>query len=491
MTTDAEPIPTDPAWHQAAERAMVRHVEGLVEAGTVKLPTTGGMRRVRETTPKIERSDRSAELKRAMADAGRPDFELQRRMPAGERLDVALTAKVWGLFRKNVGRLAVACVSPTADLLRGDAASPLSRAEVDRLVADLAPSGKVPATVVVVSTAGFAPDARSAASTSDGRTVILAAPHAAGGWAVHADAASPGLAAALNPEPDTERRRRVLDALDAFRVDLLTGGVSAERIAAKTRLPGDLVERELKAHARATPGLSAREVDGRLVLYRDATTAPASDRVAGGVSSQGVMTMPIGDAVRQIFSMKARPERKIALLSERRAALSTQRESAYDDLAALEGREAELRGQFAAAPGELAKRRVTGQLLALRKDVGRRQQVVAVLDQQMNVVATHLHHLELVRQGTPTKLPGSDDLAADAAEAEEVLASLQADSEMADALSGVSAGGVSDEEAALYDELQAEASAATPPESTARPASRESESPRLAAPERRRAEPLT
>jgi TolA-binding protein len=99
---------------------------------------------------------------------------------------------------------------------------------------------------------------------------------------------------------------------------------------------------------------------------------------------------------------------------------------------------------------------VTGQLLQLRKDIERRQQLITVLNQQVNIVSTHLHNLELVHQGHSAKLPNSEEVASDAAKAEEMLAGLEADAELAGSIGAVSNTGMSAEEQALYDELERE-----------------------------------
>jgi hypothetical protein len=159
------------------------------------------------------------------------------------------------------------------------------------------------------------------------------------------------------------------------------------------------------------------------------------------------------DSVKALFGHKGETEKKIALLAERRAALSQQRDRGYEDMGALEKREADLRAEFNAATGDLSRRRVTSQLLQLRKDIERRQQLLSVLNQQINVVGTHLHNLQLVQQGSHASLPDSDELASDAAAAEDVLAKLEADNELADSVSSGVHGGLSAEEQALYEEL--------------------------------------
>jgi hypothetical protein len=120
-----------------------------------------------------------------------------------------------------------------------------------------------------------------------------------------------------------------------------------------------------------------------------------------------------------------------------------------------------LKTQFKDSNSGLTRRRITSQLVQLRKDIERRQQMLSVLNQQINIVGTHLHNLELSQQGEAAKLPDSEELAADAAKAEEVLAQLQADSELAESVGGVAMSGMSTEEQALYEELEREAGGPT------------------------------
>ena len=171
--------------------------------------------------------------------------------------------------------------------------------------------------------------------------------------------------------------------------------------------------------------------------------------------------MPMIDKIRALFARRGETEKKIAFLSERRAALGQQRDRAYEEIASLETKDGELREQFKSAGPELVKRRITSQLLQLRKDMERRQQLLGVLNQQMNVVSTHLHNLELVQQGETAKLPDSEEMATDAAAAEEMLATLQESSEMAATVGGVASSGMSDEEQALYEELLRDTGAPT------------------------------
>ena len=170
--------------------------------------------------------------------------------------------------------------------------------------------------------------------------------------------------------------------------------------------------------------------------------------------------MPLLDSLRSLFGRKGENEKKIAFLAERRAALSQQRDRAYEEMGALEQQEAGLRQQFKDAAGALTKRRVTSQLLQLRKDVERRQQLLTVLNQQINVVSTHLHSLELVQQGRSAQLPDAEEMTADAVKAEEMLAELEAGNELAGSTGSIAAGGMTDEEQALFEELERESGGA-------------------------------
>ena len=174
--------------------------------------------------------------------------------------------------------------------------------------------------------------------------------------------------------------------------------------------------------------------------------------------------MPLIERVKALFARKGDSEKKIAFLSERRAALSQQRDRAYEEMSVLEQQEAGLKEQFKNSASAIGKKRITSQLLQLRKDLERRQQLLSVLNQQVNVVSTHLHNLELVQQGQVASLPNTDEMTADAVKAEEVLAELEASAELAGSVGAVGAAGMTPEEQALFDELERESATPAPAE---------------------------
>jgi hypothetical protein len=443
---------TDPAVHRQREQALIQHVERLLEDERLRLDTTLGRRPITAFTRDVSRTDRSVELKRMMSEMNLPDRDLQSRMPVGEVVEVTLSQKKMLVLRSTVGRLRVVCVSPTRALLRGDEPQPMTPTEINKLLSQMPPAlGGAPTTVVLLSTSGFTMEAHELADRRADRTVILIEPNEAGGWTITGPVETKALSDLFDPEGEDQKRQRVREVIEESKVDLLTSGVNADKLIAKTHLPVQVVEAELKTYAKNNPGLVAKRLDGRVVLFREGT-APVS---GAAVAAPGA-AMPLIERVKALFSRKGDSEKKIAFLSERRAALSQQRDRAYEEMTVLEHQESGLKEQFKNSQSTIGKKRITSQLLQLRKDLERRQQLLSVLNQQVNVVSTHLHNLELVQQGQVASLPNTDEMTADAVKAEEVLAELEASSELAGSVGSIGAAGMTPEEQALFEELERE-----------------------------------
>ncbi len=440
---------TDPSWHRAREREFLDHAEKLLQDDRLRLETMRGRKPVTLMLRKVTKADRGGDLKRMMSEMGKRDRELQDRMPIGESIDVELLHKWLWVLKSTVGRLRVISIPPTSDLLRDKAPKPLDIQNYGALVNVPARPGHspVPETVVIFSSSGFAPDMLEM-SRAPGSHLILVEPNDSGGFNVSASLGLNDIAGLFDPEQEQQKRQRVTDAIAAQAGDLTGSGIAVDRLAKQTELPMQLVEGALKSYAREHAGLVAKKLDGRLVLFRESSTG--TGETAGGPS------MPMIDRIRALFGGRGENEKKIAFLSERRTALSQQRDRAYEEISTLEGKDGGLREQFQKSTNELVKRRVTSQLLQLRKDMERRQQLLGVLNQQINVVSTHLHNLELVQQGSTAKLPNSEEMADDAAKAEEMLADLEASGDLASSVSAIGTMGMNDEEQALYDELQQE-----------------------------------
>ena len=432
---------------------MIEHVNRLLDDDRLRIDTTRGRRAVKDFIKDVNASDRGTDMKRTMSDMDKPDRTLQSQMPLGETVEVVLSQKKWGLFKKPVGRLHVMCVSPTRDLVAGNSPGPMSKGDLTKVISSVpaGPAG-VPSTVVIVATAGIALEARELADRGPDRTVIIAEPTDAGGWHVSGPTETKSLVDLFDPEPDDDKRRRIVEEIEAPATDLGGAGIATDKLAGKLGLALPFVEAELKAYAKSKPGLVAKRLDGRLVLFREGSTPSGTGTMAVGGSG-----MPLIDRMKSLFARKGETEKKIAFLAERRAALSQQRDRAYEEMHAVEEKETTLRAQFKTASTEATKRRLTSQLLQLHKELDRRQQMVGVFNSQIDVVSTHLHNLELVHQGKSAKLPDSDEITDDAVKAEEMLAELQASTEAAGSAMSTIGAGLSDEEQALYDELTRDA----------------------------------
>jgi len=424
-------------------------VESLLTDSRLRIDTASGNRSVAGFEKTARRNDRATDLQRLMSQLNVPDRELRNRMPVGESLEVDFYRRKLILFRSVIGRLVVKCISPTQQLLLGQDPAPAGVDDVKRAVSEVPPAANgSPVTIVVVSTSGFTGPAHDRVDRSLERTVILVEPNDAGGWTVHGPAESRVLNELLDPELDDSKRARLRQIIEEDKVNLLTTGIAADKLSTRSQLSPQLVEAELRAYAKENPGHVAKRIDGRIVLFREGS-APTSGAVGGG-------DMPIIDKIKNLFARKGETEKKIELLSEQRAAIAQQLDRAYEEIGAFENKESHLKGEFKASTSELTKRRVASQMVQLRKDIERRQQLLGVLNQRLSVISTHLHNLELVRQGEGQKMPDTEEIAGDAAAAEEMLAELQANTELAESVSSVSSAGMSAEEQALYEELTKE-----------------------------------
>jgi len=444
----------DPSTHRAREAQFIQHVESLLADSRLRVDTVSGNRSVAAFEKTTRKQDRATDLQRLMSQLNIPDRELRNRMPVGETLEVEFFRRKLILFKSIVGRLVVKCISPTESILKGQEPAPANADDVKRAVSEVPPSvNRSPVTIIVVSTSGFTLNAHDRVDRSLERTVILVEPNDAGGWTVHGPTETRVLNELLDPEADDSKKARLRQIIEEDKINLLTSGIAADKLANRSQLSLQLVEAELRSFAKETPGHVAKRIDGRIVLFREGS-APTSGAVGGG-------DMPIIDRIKSLFARKGETEKKIEVLSEQRAAIAQQLENAYEEIGAFEQKEVSLKDEFKSSTSELTKRRATSQLLQLRKEIERRQQLLSVLNQRQNVISTHLHNLELVRQGEGSRMPDTEEIASDAAAAEEMLAELQASSEVAESVANVSSAGLSAEEQTLYEELTKESSPAT------------------------------
>lgn len=427
---------------------MAGHFRQLLVEKRFVVDTTDGRKPVTLFEQTLAEMDQSVGVKRQMIELGSSDHALQRKLPVGLVMDVTLKNKHMVIFEKTFAHIRFQSVPPTTPLIRGEEVSPLTDREVRAALASLPPpiseggKQKVPITIVLCSSAGFTKDAQLLADRLSERTLILVEPNEAGGWNVHGTPETRAVLDLIDPEAAEAKRKRIREAIAASEFELGRSGIAAEKLATQTQLPLSKVEEEFKKVAAEKRGLTAKRMDGHLVLYRE----------SGKPVNSGVGRMPILDKFRSIFASSN--EKKIAFLAERRTQIAQQLDRVNEEVVGLEQHEASLREQFKTNESAIVRKRLTTQLVQLRKEIDRKAQLSTMLGQQANVVAAHLHTIELIQQGQGVKLPSGDELAEDAAKAEEVLAEVQADAELASELVGTTIrNGMNSEEAAMYDEL--------------------------------------
>src|SRR5436190_741729 len=311
---------SDPSVHRAREQQLVEHVVHLLEDPRLRLDTVNGNRAItslRWFSP--NRFNRDTDVHRTMAEMHVHDRGIRDRMPLGEQVDVTFWQRKMLLFKQIVGRMRVVCVSPTRTLLAGEEPRPMTKSDITKTLSELPPAlARVPTTVVLLSTSGFTIEAREAASRGPERTLVLVEPNDAGGWSVYGPPETKSLVDLFDPEADEEKRQRIHKLIDEMRVDLLTAGIATDKLAAKAQLPLQLIEAELKSYAKSNPGLVAKRLDGRVVLFREGSSAS----IAGPQSSGGGDNMPLINRIKSLFARKGETEKKIAVLSEQKTAFA-------------------------------------------------------------------------------------------------------------------------------------------------------------------------
>lgn len=467
---------------------MLDRFAKLLDNPQFVVETSDGPTVVADADRTMRASDRAVDVKRQMMALGNFDRTLQNKLPTSGSMEVTLSGKRFGLISRTIGQLRLISLPPTEALIKEEEPLPLTLAQVEKALASVPPAlPGVPLTTVVFSSGGFSPDAIAQSKLkAAGKQLVLVECNDAGGWTVHAPSELMPSFGLLDPEDDAGKTQRIQEEIAAQEVDLSQGGVSAEKLATRLKLPLDTVEAAFQQIASdGATGLAAKRFDGRLVLYRETSVI--------GADSAGGSDMPLMDKIRGFFGMKDPNAKKLAFLSERRVQIAQQQEKMQEEMAALEKRESELKEKFQKDESPVIRKRVTTQMLQLRKDIDRKMQMLQMLNQQANVVSAHLHSIEMIKQGQSVKLPDSESMSEDAEEAEKLLAQLQADSEMADELSTASVSSMSDEEQALFDELMASTGtkepAKEPAAKTATPANTTEPAKQTTEPQKTPAEP--
>src|SRR6476661_8402121 len=114
----------DPAFHRSAQQRFVAHVQRLLEDPQLMIDTNSGLAPVTSLIRNVTPSDDTKSVKLKMIELGLSDRDLQRQMPPGLKLDIALIHGSMFGGRSAVGNIRVLCLTPTEALLKGQSPMP-------------------------------------------------------------------------------------------------------------------------------------------------------------------------------------------------------------------------------------------------------------------------------------------------------------------------------------------------------------------------------
>ncbi|MFQ6048545.1 MAG: hypothetical protein ACE5K7_04200, partial [Phycisphaerae bacterium] len=321
-----------------------------------------------------------------------------------------------------------------------------------------------PHVVAVCSPTGFTDEAKRARLELPNAVLVLVEPTGPGTWRTIDPTGRAGqeLSELFDPEDLSQKLARVRQEMASRSAELLSSGLSARATARRLGLQPAVVQRAFREAAQQDPELRLSGQADDLLLLRGASA-----------SRQESASMSMVDRIKQLFSRHGDEVKKINLLAERRASLAQRRDRIFEDIGQLEAREAELRQQGIRSDSPLVRRRLAAQLAQLRREIARQNTTAGMLNQQIEIISTHIHNLTLIRQGQAASLPTAEQLTADAVRAEELLEQLRADSELVSSLEGgVAETALTAEESRILKEFEeaakaqaAEAAAAEPPAS--------------------------
>ncbi len=406
--------------------------------------------------------DEADKLKSLLAAGGKYDRQLLKRLPRNRRVELYGYRRRWWLpGKKRVSVTIASVISPLQELIDNPDQSslpPAGLAQLTEHVRHLVTDTKCYHLIAVCSTAGFTDEAKRARLELPNAAVVLVEPDTPGTWRIIDTTGQAGrLAGLFDPENISQKLARVRSHIAAGSAELLSSGLSVSAVAGRLNLPPQLIDRAFQQAARQDPQLHVTKQAGETILFR------------GVATNQETAPMSMIDRIRQLFSREGDEAKKINMLTERRTALAQRRDSIYQDIAQLENKEAELKQEGVDNASVVVRRRLAAQLAQLRRDIGRHNTTANMLNQQINIINTHIHNLTLIQQGQAASLPTSEELTADAVRAEEMVEQLRADAELVSSLeTDVAETVMSDEEKQILEEfaqaaqVQAETAAAEP-----------------------------
>lgn len=421
-------------------------VQGRLPADEVAVePTPEGIDAVRAALSRLEVYDRAAVEKLAGTRSLQMLFRKRR---------------LAGLFRSTVSRVRVRVLASVEALLNNETPSPVGREQVLDALASygVLPRRDKPTGVILASATGFTAEARSLVEASRQPTLILMGGREDGGWDVTMPPAvrSTPWARLFELESQDERLRRLLYHLDQNASLVDSRGLSTSVLAEKLGLSPAETEELIRRACRSEPRLMTVVHEGRTHICR---TPLAEEGNA----------MSIWSRIRKLLRLKPTTAERVRELTGQRVKIEQDRFELDQKVNALEADERQLIQQGATAGSDAERKQVAGKLMRARRELRRHRAQAQLYTQQIDIIGTHLHHLTLAEKGKRLELPKAEDLTREAAQAEQVVAELAANADLAASIEVTGETPMmAEEEAAILEEFkQVAASQAVAPEAPA------------------------
>lgn len=432
--------------NQVRERARALLRSGSKADGLLTEPTPEGLDAVRAELGRLRVYDR----------------DVLERLAGTRSLQLTYMRNVLGgLFRRPVQRIRVRTLAPVEALLNDQPVGPASREDVLDALAQyqVLPRRARPDVVVLASATGFSPEARRLVDSTDSPRLVLLGGRADGGWdaAVAPQLRRTPWAKLAELESRDDRLKRLLYHLEKNALVVDTRGVStrelSEQLGLSTSETQDLIRRACRADAR----LFTISEGGELHLCRSPLAEEGN-------------TMSMLSRIRRWLRLKPTAAEQVRELTAQRARIERERYAIDQKTDGLEAQERDLLRQGAAARSDAERKQLAGKLVRVRRELGRVRSQSQVLTNQIDIIGTQIHHVTLKEQGRRVALPSAEELTREAASAEQVMAELSANADLARGIE-VSAESpqLAEEEAAILEEFKQAAA-----ESAGQPVQRQS-----------------
>lgn len=177
--------------------------------------------------------------------------------------------------------------------------------------------------------------------------------------------------------------------------------------------------------------------------------------------------MGMWSRIRRWLGFKPSVKERVDEMTKQRVQLEQQRSNIDGTTDRLESEERTAIQAGAAAKSMAEKKQLASKLIRIRRELKRNRAQAQVLTNQIEILGTHIHHLTLKETGARMKLPDAEELAQEAAQAEQVMTELEANADLAHSIEvGDMSPGMEAEEADILAEF-AEVAAAEQPVSEA------------------------